>query len=532
MAQMKEDLIIYMSIYDKNPSNENTDAVMISDAAAQLFSKDFVHYLFCYRTVTLLCSSIDFIPSPLWVAIVTRLASYGKCIWKDDYQTRRITVISIINIALGYIRDHFVQHFFLKSISKEIDSLGKRFPVAALKQIDYCAYVRTDEPCHLRAGGSVGHIAGVINSSKQICGKVVYISTEMTPLVNDNIEYRELPRIVPYRNIKDINSIAYNKTSFEGLCVFFAQDKPNVIYHRYSLGSYAVAKYSIIHQVPYILEYNGSELWIIKNWHNDNGNTTIRHYELLYDIEKLVLQKASLITCVSDPLRQQLIDMGIAPEKILVNPNGVNTDLYYPELPGNQIREKYSIGKSMVVIGFIGTFGMWHGVERLASVYVELSKQHENIHLLLIGDGMKMPEVKGYLAEVSPSRYTLTGMVPQDEGPQYLAACDILVSPTVPNPDGTPFFGSPTKVFEYMAMGKAIVASNLDQMSELFEHERTALLCEPGDDSSLYIQLQRLIVDPDLRAMLAKNVRLEAVQKHTWLKHTERIIDAYRRLYS
>ena len=55
----------------------------------------------------------------------------------------------------------------------------------------------------------------------------------------------------------------------------------------------------------------------------------------------------------------------------------------------------------------------------------------------------------------------LTGLVPQEDGPEHLAACDILASPHVPNADGTPFFGSPTKLFEYMAMGKGIVASNL-----------------------------------------------------------------------
>src|SRR5262249_61279701 len=74
-----------------------------------------------------------------------------------------------------------------------------------------------------------------------------------------------------------------------------------------------------------------------------------------------------------------------------------------------------------------------------------------------------------------------TGLIEQADGPQHLAACDVLASPHVPNADGTPFFGSPTKLFEYMAMGKAIVASDLDQVSEVLRHGETAWMVPPAD---------------------------------------------------
>ena len=61
------------------------------------------------------------------------------------------------------------------------------------------------------------------------------------------------------------------------------------------------------------------------------------------------------------------------------------------------------------------------------------------------------------------------------------ATSDVLVSPHVANADGTPFFGSPTKIFEYMGLGKPIVASDLNQIGEVIEHERSGLLCPPGD---------------------------------------------------
>ena len=74
-----------------------------------------------------------------------------------------------------------------------------------------------------------------------------------------------------------------------------------------------------------------------------------------------------------------------------------------------------------------------------------------------------------------------TGSLPSDKVAEYLDASDILVSPHIPMPDGSRFFGSPTKLFEYMAMGKAIVASRLEQLAEVLEHDRTAWLVTPGN---------------------------------------------------
>ena len=87
------------------------------------------------------------------------------------------------------------------------------------------------------------------------------------------------------------------------------------------------------------------------------------------------------------------------------------------------------------------------------------------VHFLYVGDGALAPKVRETLGPGVGAPYvTLAGMRPQADTPSTLAASDILLSPHVPNPDGTPFFGSPTKLFEYMAMAKPIVASDLDQI--------------------------------------------------------------------
>jgi glycosyltransferase involved in cell wall biosynthesis len=103
---------------------------------------------------------------------------------------------------------------------------------------------------------------------------------------------------------------------------------------------------------------------------------------------------------------------------------------------------------------------------------------------------------------------------------------DILAAPHVPNADGTRFFGSPTKLFEYMAMGRAIVASRLEQIGEVLEDGRTAVLVPPADEAALARAIVELAGDPGRRAGLGAAARRRALEKHTWQAHVGGILDA------
>jgi glycosyltransferase involved in cell wall biosynthesis len=197
---------------------------------------------------------------------------------------------------------------------------------------------------------------------------------------------------------------------------------------------------------------------------------------------------------------------------------------------GKPIRRKWGlVGKS--VIGFIGTFGPWHGAEVLVEAIGRLFQGHphyrEHTRVLLIGDGARLPPARARIAALGLGDVCLcTGLVPQQEGPGHLAACDILAAPHVSNPDGSPFFGSPTKLFEYMAMGKGIVASDLGQIGEVLEHDHTAWLVRPGCAESLASGLKLLLDDSVRRSRLGAAARQTAVACHSWRSHTERIVQA------
>jgi glycosyltransferase involved in cell wall biosynthesis len=243
----------------------------------------------------------------------------------------------------------------------------------------------------------------------------------------------------------------------------------------------------------------------------------------------LNLRAADLIVVVSDAMREELLGRGIDEARILVNPNGVDPDRYSPDVDGRPVRERLGIGDE-AVIGFIGTFGRWHGAEKLAVAFGTLLEGHPDlagrVRLLMIGDGEGLPATRRIIEEGGHAdKAIFAGRVPQAEGPGYLAACDVLVSPHVPNPDGSRFFGSPTKLFEYMAMGKPIVASRLEQIGEVLEDGVTALLVQPGDTDALAAAMARLIRDPALGRRLGMASRAAAVERHTWRQHTARILE-------
>ena len=137
-----------------------------------------------------------------------------------------------------------------------------------------------------------------------------------------------------------------------------------------------------------------------------------------------------------------------------------------------------------------------------------------------------MPSVKEVINNGGYANNVIfAGLIPQNEGPMYMGACDILLSPHIKNPDGSKFFGSPTKLFEYMAMGKPIIASDLDQIGDILEHKETAYLVEPGNIEQLTNAINILLEDAKLRDEMGKKARLEILEKYIWNKNIERLIE-------
>ena len=222
----------------------------------------------------------------------------------------------------------------------------------------------------------------------------------------------------------------------------------------------------------------------------------------------------------------ELINRGVDGERIIIVPNGVDPFLFNPSLDGRLIRNLYKVEDNIVLVSFVGSFGPWHGAELLASCVKKVVEQKQNVRFLFVGDGSRACDVKRIIEQDHMTDYVImTGMISREMIRYYLAASDILVSPQVPNPDSTPFFGSPTKLFEYMAMGKAIAASDLDQIGEVLKTGDNAILFEAGNTKQLTDAILFLASDPAIRNKLGKNAREAVVKFYTWEAHLQAILD-------
>jgi glycosyltransferase involved in cell wall biosynthesis len=439
---------------------------------------------------------------------------------------RRVTLGLLTRWSWSLIRDIAARRSLLRRVEHEIDSLAATAATAPVwNRAAPVLYLRTDLSFGVRAGGSVGHIAGVLNALSRSLGPPILVTTAPVPTLRADTEQHLIVTPEAFWNFRELPALALNDVVVnEALRAANARDV-SLVYQRYSVHNYAGLTIARRLRVPFVLEYNGSEVWMSRNW-----GRRLKYEKLADTIELLNARSADLVVVVSRAMRDELAGRGVPSDRILVNPNGVDTDRYTPALDGAAVTRRYGVtGKT--VVGFISTFQPWHGAEVLAEAFARLIRDRpefrNTVRLLMVGDGPTLPAARRIVSAAGLDELVVfTGLVEQQHGPDHLAACDILASPHVPNADGSPFFGSPTKLFEYMAMGRAIVASDLDQIGDVLRHGETAWMVPPADVGALAEGMTRLIVDPPLRAKLGEAARHEVLTRYTWRIHVQRTLDA------
>jgi len=455
----------------------------------------------------------------LGYAVMTRLLQAGSSHFEDSVVKNCAAELSQI---LAGAKPVLFEAEVKPAIDAPLDGLG--------------FYLRMDYWAPMTSGGSYGHTCYLARSLARTVQSLICLTPSHYPLLTD-LGLNELVMPAPGAYTSERDLFLANAHYYPLLRRAIEIVKPAFLYERLCLGNYCSARLSQEFEIPYIVEYNGSEIEMSRTF----AGHRFQHENLLVKAEEAAFRQATVISVVSEALKDELISRGIAPAKILVNPNGVDSETYAPpsDVDRAKVRGELGCDDSHAVIGFTGTFGGWHGIDVLAEAISQICKRVPSARFLLIGDGSYKHLVDSAVAQNGlDERVISRGRVPQHEGARLLRACDIFVSPHSRVMSGGRFFGSPTKLFEYMAMAGGIVASDLDQIGEVLSpalqsrdlngvrrpvNDERAILCRPGDVSEFVNAVEYLAHHRETAKALGQNARAAAIAQYSWDRHIDRL---------
>ncbi len=248
------------------------------------------------------------------------------------------------------------------------------------------------------------------------------------------------------------------------------------------------------------------------------------HYRLLPGLSALfsnrhALELADGAFAVSQQLAQPLRRHNADNKPVVTVPNGVDTGRFHPRIPGTETRRRLGIAAEAVVIGYVGSFAPWHGLDLLVNAFAALRHEYPNAHLLLVGQASEqwrdlLDRLRG--PELAP-HVTLAGFIPPQAIPPYLAAMDVAVLPD------SAYYCSPLKLFEYMAMALPTVSVATAPVADMMNDGEEGLLFARNDAAALARALSRLLGDRDLRRRLGTAARRRMEREFTWQHNAERV---------
>lgn len=362
-----------------------------------------------------------------------------------------------------------------------------------------------------KVGGAVIHMAGILAAFRRRGMRIGLLSAAVPPLpLAELVDELEIVPSIPEmaRVTGEIGAIYSNRAARAAGERLLVRVRPAFIYQRNAAFVVYGADLARRAGVPFVLEWNNSEVWARRHWHVQNPLKRMFN-PLAAAMERRVLRESQVIAAVSAHSALEAVEVGAAPSHVLTLPNGVDVDAIDRALSAAPAESARS-GRR---VGWVGSFDPWHGADVLIR---SLTLLPDDVSALLIGDGGERQRCQSLVDELGlADRVEFTGPLPHADAVSRLSGCDVLASPHVPMPQ-RPFFGSPTKIFEYMAIGRPIVASALEQISEILEHGRTAVLVEPADVASLARGILDVLERPDRGRALGDEARREAHAKHAW----------------
>ena len=326
-------------------------------------------------------------------------------------------------------------------------------------------------------------------------------------------------------NLPIMNQWSIVKTLTERLDEIIPELKPDILHaHSPALNGLAAIKAGKKFNIPVVYECRA--FW--EDAAVDHGTTkegSLR-YRITKYLETYVFKHVQAVTCICEGLRKDIIQRGIAEEKITVIPNAVDIEKFnYGEEADPQLRQELGLdGKT--VLGFIGSFYAYEGIPLILDALPEIIKHQPNTRLLLVGGGPQEQTIKEKVTKTKLEDYVIfTGRVPHDQVQRYYNQVDVFVYPRLPM--RLTELVTPLKPLEAMAQGRLVVASDVGGHKELIRNQKNGILFKANDASSLSNSILLLLDNKKKWGNMRQAGRKYVEQERNWSKS----VSNYQRIY-
>ncbi len=307
-----------------------------------------------------------------------------------------------------------------------------------------------------------------------------------------------------------------------------AEWKPDVLHaHSPALCGMAGLRAARRLNLPFVYEIRA--FWEDAAVGNGTGSEGSIKYRLTRALENRVVAGADTVFTICQGLRDDLVSRGHDGGKIRLSPNGVDLTLFgEPPARDDALAAKIGIGEGPV-IGFIGSFYDYEGLDDLIAAMPLLRERHPDAQLLLVGGGPMDARLRAQAAASSASGgIVFTGRVPHGEVERYYSLVDVLAYPR--KKSRLTDLVTPLKPLEAMAQKRIVAASDVGGHRELIEDGVTGLLFAPGDPQAMATALAYFIDAKGRWPAMRDAGRRHVAEKHDWARNIDRYLDVYQKL--
>jgi glycosyltransferase involved in cell wall biosynthesis len=299
----------------------------------------------------------------------------------------------------------------------------------------------------------------------------------------------------------------------------------DLIHERFNLlalgGAWASRKLGI----PFVLEVNADLLE--QRRFKGIPERGLRQFFAIW-ATRMCFSTATRIICISPRLKEHLnTKWNVDESKLTVLPCAADVEAFKPKDNSVQVRNSLGLTTEPVVM-WVGGFHPWHDLSLLLESFALILQRSPGARLVLVGDGQTRSSVER-LVQKNGLRQSviMTGAIAHTSVPEMLSIADVAVVPSAPVPARCGGTGTPLKLFEYMAAGKAVVATAHHESAEVIQHGHSGLLVESGDIQRFAEAILTLLNDPAERVRLGQNARQQAIEQYSWEQYTRRLEEVY-----